>query len=52
MFKRDPPRQRPFSEVGNEVWTDLKNDAQDQVRKGNLKYLAGKADIRIAEKKW
>jgi parvulin-like peptidyl-prolyl isomerase len=52
MFKREPPRQRPFSEVGNEVWTDLKKDAQDQVRKGNLKYLAGKADIRIAEKKW
>jgi hypothetical protein len=52
MTKRDPPHQRPFSEVRNEVWTDLKKDAQDQVRKGNLKYLAGKADIRIAEKKW
>jgi hypothetical protein len=52
MFKRDPPRQRPFSEVTNEVWTDLKKDAQDQVRKGNLKYLAGKADIKIAERKW
>jgi parvulin-like peptidyl-prolyl isomerase len=52
MVKREPPRQRPFAEVRNEVWTDLKKDAQDQVRKGNLKYLAGKADIRIAEKKW
>jgi parvulin-like peptidyl-prolyl isomerase len=52
MTKRDPPRQRPFEDVRNEVWTDLKKDAQDQVRKGNLKYLAGKADIRIAEKKW
>jgi parvulin-like peptidyl-prolyl isomerase len=52
MLKRDPPRQRAFSEVRNEVWTDLKKEAQDQVRQGNLKYLAGKADIRIAEKKW
>jgi len=52
MVKREPPRQRPFSEVRNEVWADLKKDAQDQVRKGNLKYLAGKADIRIAENKW
>jgi parvulin-like peptidyl-prolyl isomerase len=52
MMKREPPRQRPFAEVRNEVWTDLKKDAQDQVRNGNLKYLTGKADIRIAEKKW
>ena len=52
MLKRDPPRQRDFAEVSNEVWTDLKKEAQDQVRKGNLKYLAGKADIRIAETKW
>jgi hypothetical protein len=52
MLKRDPPRQRPFDEVANDVWTDLKKDAQDQVRKANLKYLAGKADIRIAEHKW
>jgi peptidyl-prolyl cis-trans isomerase C len=52
MLKRDPPRQRDFAEVGNEAWTDLKKEAQDQVRKGNLKYLASKADIRIAETKW
>jgi parvulin-like peptidyl-prolyl isomerase len=52
MLKRDPPRQRGFAEVSNEVWTDLKKEAQDQVRNGNLKYLASKADIKIAEKKW
>ncbi len=52
MLKRDPPRQRGFAEVTNEVWTDLKKEAQDQVRNANLKYLGSKADIRIAEKKW
>jgi parvulin-like peptidyl-prolyl isomerase len=52
MLKRDAPRQRVFSEVNNEVWTDLKKEAQDQVRAGNLRYLAGKADIQIAEPKW
>lgn len=52
MLKRDPPRQRSFDEVRNEVWTDLKKDAQDQVRAANLKYLASKADIRIADHKW
>jgi parvulin-like peptidyl-prolyl isomerase len=52
MLKREPPHQRPFAEVTNEVWTDLKKDAQDQVRAGNLRYLAGKADIKIAERKW
>jgi parvulin-like peptidyl-prolyl isomerase len=52
MQKREPPRQREFAEVSNEVWTDLKKDAQDQVRAGNLKYLASKADIRIAEPGW
>lgn len=52
MLKREPPRQREFPEVSNEVWTDLKKDAQDQIRTANLKYLASKADIEIAEKKW
>jgi len=52
MLKREPPHQRPFAEVTSEVWTDLKKDAQDQVRAGNLRYLASKADIKIAERKW
>jgi len=52
MIKRDPPRQRDYDEVRNEVWTDLKKEAQDTVRAGNLKYLAGKATIMIAEPKW
>ena len=52
MIKRDPPRQREYDEVRNEVWTDLKKEAQDTVRAGNLKYLASKATIKIAEPKW
>jgi parvulin-like peptidyl-prolyl isomerase len=52
MLKREPPHQRAFADVANEVWTDLKKDAQDQVRAGNLRYLASKADIRVAERKW
>jgi parvulin-like peptidyl-prolyl isomerase len=52
MLKRDPPRQREYAEVSNEVWTDLKKEAQEQVREGNLRYLKSKADIRIAEPGW
>jgi len=52
MVKREPPRQRAFSEVSNDVWTDLKKEAQDQVRAGHLRDLAGRAEIRIAERKW
>lgn len=52
MVGRTPPREREYAEVANEVWADLKKDAQDKVREGNLKYLAGKAVIRVAEEKW
>jgi parvulin-like peptidyl-prolyl isomerase len=52
MLKREPPHQRPFSEVSNEVWADLRKEAQEQVRAGHLRNLAGQADIRIAERKW
>lgn len=48
MSKREPPRQREFTEVGNEVWADLKKDAQAQVRTANLRYLQSKADIKTA----
>jgi parvulin-like peptidyl-prolyl isomerase len=49
MLMREPPRQRDFSEVSNEVWRDLKKDAQQQVRAANLRYLKSKADIEIAD---
>lgn len=48
MIQRAPPLQRPFSDVGNEVWADLKKDAQQQVRTANLKYLRTKANILSA----
>ncbi|MEP7246553.1 MAG: peptidyl-prolyl cis-trans isomerase [Gammaproteobacteria bacterium] len=46
MIKRQPPRQREFAEVSNEVWADLKKDAQQQVRAANLRYLENKANIK------
>jgi hypothetical protein len=48
MIQRAPPLQRQFADVGNEVWADLKKDAQQQVRTANLKYLRSKATILSA----
>lgn len=48
MIRRSPPLQRQYAEVANEVWTDLKKDAQTQVRAANLKYLRGKANVMSA----
>ena len=45
MIQRAPPLQRQFADVGNEVWADLKKDAQTQVRTANLKYFRTKATI-------
>lgn len=51
MSKREPPHQREYAEVANEVWADLKKEAQERVRKANLGYLRGKADVQIADAK-
>ena len=51
MSKREPPRQREYAEVANEVWADLKKEAQARVRNANLGYLRGKADVQIADAK-
>jgi hypothetical protein len=48
MIQRAPPLQRQYADVGNEVWADLKKDAQQQVRSANLKYLRSKATILSA----
>ena len=48
MIQRAPPVQRQFADVGNEVWADLKKDAQQQVRTANVKYLRSKATILSA----
>lgn len=51
MSKREPPHQREYAEVANEVWADLKKEAQARVRNANLGYLRGKADVQIADAK-
>ena len=48
MIQRAPPLQRQYADVGNEVWADLKKDAQQQVRSANLKYLQTKAAVLSA----
>jgi parvulin-like peptidyl-prolyl cis-trans isomerase-like protein/SurA-like protein len=48
MIERAPPLQRQYADVGNEVWADLKKDAQQQVRNANLKYLQSKATVLSA----
>jgi len=41
------PVQRPFSEVENEVWRDLGEDAKRRVREATLRYLRSRADIQL-----
>ncbi len=48
MIQRAPPLQRQYADVGNEVWADLKKEAQTQVRSANVKYLRSKANIMSA----
>jgi hypothetical protein len=48
MIERAPPLQRQYADVGNEVWADLKKEAQTQVRAANLKYLRNKANLMSA----
>ncbi len=48
MVKRVPPAQRGFSEVSNEVWRDVTEDAKRAVRANNLRFLRTKADIQVA----
>lgn len=48
MIQRAPAQQRQYADVGNEVWADLKKEAQAQVRAANLKYLRSKASILSA----
>ncbi|HEV7716131.1 MAG TPA: peptidyl-prolyl cis-trans isomerase [Steroidobacteraceae bacterium] len=48
MVKREPPEQRQFKDVSNEVWADIKKEAQEKVRLANVAYLKSKADIKTA----
>ena len=48
MIKHRFPVAQTFEEAGNQVWTDVKNEAQAKVRSANLAYLRSRADIMTA----
>ena len=48
MIKHRFPVPQSFEEASNRVWTDVKKDAQTQVRAANLAYLRSRADIVVA----
>jgi parvulin-like peptidyl-prolyl isomerase len=48
MIKHRFPVQQTFEEAGNQVWTDVKKEAQAKVRSANLTYLRSRADIVLA----
>jgi parvulin-like peptidyl-prolyl isomerase len=48
MIKHSFPVAQSFEEASNRVWTDVKKDAQAQVRAANLAYLRSRADIVVA----
>jgi len=49
MYEREPPRQREFDEAANQVWADLRRDAQQAVRESHLRHLRENADVQIAD---
>jgi parvulin-like peptidyl-prolyl isomerase len=48
MIKHRFPVARTFEEASNQVWTDVKKEAQAKVRSANLTYLRSRADIMMA----
>jgi parvulin-like peptidyl-prolyl isomerase len=48
MIKHRFPVQQTFEEASNQVWTDVKKEAQAKVRSANLAYLRSRADIMTA----
>jgi hypothetical protein len=48
MEKRDPGLVRSFAQARDAVMQDYKKEEQTRVETANLKYLKGKADIRLA----
>jgi parvulin-like peptidyl-prolyl isomerase len=45
MIKHRFPVQQTLEEASNQVWTDVKKEAQANVRSANLTFLRGRADI-------
>jgi hypothetical protein len=48
MIKHRFPVPQTFEEASNQVWTDVKKEAQAKVRSANLTYLRSRADIILA----
>jgi parvulin-like peptidyl-prolyl isomerase len=48
MIKHRFPVLQTLEEAGNQVWTDVKKEAQAKVRSANLSYLRSRADIILA----
>ncbi len=48
MIKHRFPVAQTFEEASNQVWTDVKKEAQATVRSANLAYLRSRADIMTA----
>ena len=48
MIKHRFPVQQTFEEASNQVWTDVKKEAQAKVRSANITYLRSRADIILA----
>jgi hypothetical protein len=48
MIKHRFPVQQTLAEASNQVWTDVKKEAQAKVRSANLTYLRSRADIILA----
>jgi parvulin-like peptidyl-prolyl isomerase len=48
MIKHRFPVRQTFEEASNQLWTDVKKEAQARVRSANLTYLRSRADIILA----
>jgi parvulin-like peptidyl-prolyl isomerase len=48
VIKHRFPVQQSLEEASNQVWTDVKKEAQARVRAANLSYLRSRADIILA----
>jgi parvulin-like peptidyl-prolyl isomerase len=48
MIKHRLPVHQTFEEASNQIWTDVKKEAQGKVRSANLTYLRSRADIILA----
>jgi parvulin-like peptidyl-prolyl isomerase len=48
MIKHRLPVAQTFEKAANNVWSDLKREAQDKVNAANIAYLRSRADIIVA----